>query len=59
MSVRSATHPNGFTEIIGERTPSQQAEWFSRRNRVSKFPLANYRSSEKPSDQPLPKVQDD
>ena len=44
MSVRYVTHLNGFTEIIGERTPSEEAEWFSRHNKVSKFPSANYRS---------------
>jgi len=47
MSVRYVTHPNGFTEIIGERTPSEEVEWFSRHNKVSQFPSANYRSSVK------------
>jgi len=59
MPVRYVTPPNGFTEVIGESTPSEDAEWFNRNNRVSRFPSTNHRSSEKPSDQTLQKGQDD
>jgi len=47
MPVRYVTHPNGFVEIIGDRTPSEEAEWFSRHNRASRFPSANHRSAVK------------
>ena len=47
MPVRYVKHPNGFTEVIGERTPSEEAEWFSRHNKVSRFPSANHRSAVK------------
>jgi len=57
MSVIYVTHPNGFTEIIGERTLSEEAEWFSRHNKVSKFLSANYRSPVKSPSQSLPKPQ--
>jgi len=47
MPVRYITHPNGFTEVIGERTRSEESEWFSRHNKVSRFPSANHRSAVK------------
>ena len=45
MPVRYVTHPNGAIEIIGDMTPSEELEWISRHNNVSKFPSANHRSA--------------
>ena len=50
MPVRYVTHPNGAIEMIGNRTPKEESEWFSRHNRVSRFPSANHRSAVKASD---------
>ena len=44
MPVRYVIHPNGALEIISNRTPREEAEWFCRHNKVSRFPSANYRS---------------
>ena len=55
MPVKYVTHPNGFIEIIGNGTPKEEAEWFSRHNRVSRFPSANHRSAVKALDKKLPK----
>ena len=55
MPVKYVTHPNGFVEIIGDRTPSEEAEWFSRHNKVSRFPSANHRSAVKNLDASPPK----
>ena len=57
MPVRYVTHPNGAIEIIGNRTPKEEAEWFSRHNRVSRFPSANHRSALKSLDSLPPKPQ--
>ena len=55
MPVRYVTHPNGFTEIMGVLTPREEAEWFCRHNKVSRFPSANHRSAVKALDKKLPK----
>ena len=57
MPVRYVTHPNGAIEIIGNRTPKEEAEWFSRHNRVSRFPSANHRSAVKAADKESPKLE--
>jgi len=57
MPVRYVTHPNGAIEIIGDRTPSEEAEWFARHNKVSRFPSANHRSAVKSLEKVLPKPQ--
>ena len=55
MPVRHVTHPNGFVEVVGNRTPREEAEWFCRHNKVSRFPSANHRSAVKASDKKPPK----
>jgi len=57
MPVRYVTHPNGAIEIIGNRTPKEEAEWFSRHNRVSRFPSANHRSAVKAAEKESPKLE--
>ena len=44
MPIKYVTHPNGAIEIIGNRTPREEAEWFCRHNKVARFPSANHRS---------------
>ena len=50
MPIRYVTHPNGAIEIIGVLTPREEAEWFFRHNKVSRFPSVNHRSAVKASD---------
>jgi hypothetical protein len=57
MPVKYVTYPNGFTEIIADRTPSEEAEWFCRNNKVSKFPSVNTRSSAKQLKEAAPMAQ--
>ena len=57
MPVKYVTHPNGFMEIIGNRTPRKEAERFNRHNVVSRFPSANHRSTQKTLHQPRLKLQ--
>ena len=55
MPIEYVTHPNGFVEVIGNRTPREEAEWFCRHNKVSRFPSANHRSAVKALDKKPPK----
>ena len=55
MPIEYVTHPNGFVEVIGNRTPGEEAEWFCRHNKVSRFPAANHRSIVKSLDKKPPK----
>ena len=55
MPVRYVTHPNGAVEIIGNKNPREEAEWFCRHNKVSRFPSVNHRSATKALDKKSPK----
>ena len=55
MPVRYVTHPNGAVEIIGNKKPREEAEWFCRHNKVSRFPSVNHRAAVKASDKKPPK----
>jgi len=54
VPIKYVTHPNGAIEIIGNRTPREEAEWFCRHNKVSRFPSANHRSTVKSAEKEPP-----
>ena len=47
MAYRYVTHPNGFTERVGNPTPAEEREFFKRVVGVVRFPSIDHRLKKK------------
>ena len=47
MPYRYVTHPNGFTERVGNPTPKEEREDFKRWTGVKRFPSIDHRLKKK------------
>ena len=47
MPYRYVTHPNGFTERVGNPTPEEEREDFKRWTGIKRFPSIDHRLKKK------------